>query len=98
MDSICHSAQGDLFDVQGRLRYHLPDAEKSRMFPTDPHFACSTVRSTVTAARVPDFRRNVAIRDGVCPVSGLEPLVCQAAHLVAHSKGDLVCHLYPPLN
>lgn len=104
-------AQGDLFDVEGRLinydsdlppasialRYHLSDAEKRRMFPIDPHFACSTVSSSVTTAGVPDFYRNVEIRDRACLVTGDGPSACDATHLVAHSKGDLVCHFFSHL-
>lgn len=107
MDSVCHGvvvgAQGHLFDFSGNLidydsdlpatsialRYHLSDAEKGKMFPADPHFAGSSV--TVTIARVPEFRRNVEARDGRCPVSGVGSPVCEAAHVVAHSNGDVVC-------
>ncbi|SRR5258708_7946533 len=70
--------------------YHTTDEEKSRMFPIDPKLADRTVTSSRTSTRRDDFREDVEGRDGSCVVTGDPASVCQAAHLLPHSKGDTV--------
>lgn len=101
-------AQGHLFDFAGNpinydldlptdpiaLRYHLSDDEKSRMFPADPGFARSTITSSASTSHDPNFRKEVQKRDVRCPLTEDGEILCDAVHLVAHSKNDEVCHFF----
>ena len=77
------------------LYYHISDEEKRRMFPINPNIQCTNITSSAPSTRRDHFRQGVAVRDGnQCILTGIEPDLCQAAHLLAHSKGDSVCHFY----
>ena len=49
-----------------------------------------TVTSSRTSTRRDNFRGDVEDRGGRCVVTGVPPSVCNAAHLLPHSKGDTV--------
>jgi hypothetical protein len=56
------------------------------------------ITSSVQTLRSSDFRSNVMERDGsMCVFTGTEARKCDAAHLLAKSKGDEVCSRRPPL-
>jgi len=77
------------------LYYQTSDEEKRRMFPADPNMGREQVTSSVSSIRRAQFAGEVASRDGnVCVLTGAFHPVCDAAHLVAHSKGDTVCCSY----
>jgi hypothetical protein len=76
------------------LYYHTSDAERLRMFPIDPH-GRTYVTSSVPTSRKDRFRNEVAERDGkLCVLTGFEERICDAVHLLSHSKGDKVCYFY----
>ena len=65
------------------------------MFPVDPKIARTNVTSSVATSRRAQFRSDTADRDGNrCVLTGMDELVCDAVHLLAHSKGDTVCYSY----
>jgi len=58
-------------------------------FPIDPKFADTrTMTFSRTSSRRDGFRDDVENRDGSCVVIGAHGLVCDAAHLLPHSKGN----------
>ena len=68
--------------------YHCEESERDFVFPVDPHmieddpdvFTCD-----------PQFRFEVENRDGgKCVVTGDSPLVCSAAYIVPHDRGNAV--------
>ncbi len=75
------------------LYYHTNDDEKQRIFPVDPkRMARTAVSSSVVTPRRDNFRTDTANRDGnQCVLTGSDSLICDAVHLLAHSKGDEVC-------
>ena len=76
------------------LYYHTSDEEKRRMFPTDPNIGRTNITSSVATSRRARFRDNIVERDErQCTLSNIEETYCEAVHLVAHSKGDVVCYL-----
>jgi hypothetical protein len=80
-----------LSDVSIALFYHTTDEEKRRMFPIDPELADTrTLTSCGTSMHRADFRDDVEDRDESCVVTGAPSLMCQATHLLPHSKGDTV--------
>ncbi|KAF8959530.1 hypothetical protein BDZ97DRAFT_1390100 [Flammula alnicola] len=80
------------------LYYHLSDAERRRMFPADPSIGRTHVTSSSSSeptTRMAEFRNEVAQRDGrKCVLTGLEETVCDAVHLLPHSKGDTYISTY----
>ncbi|KAI0256499.1 hypothetical protein BJV78DRAFT_1081731, partial [Lactifluus subvellereus] len=80
----------DLSVVSIDLYYRTTDEQKFRMFPLDPNLANTrTVTSSRTNTRRDDFRADVEERDGrSCVVTGAPHIMCDAAHLLPHSKGD----------
>jgi len=73
------------------LYYHTTDQEKRHIFPIDPKLADTrTVTSSGTSSRRDGFRDDVEDRDGSCVVTGVTGLLCQASHLLPHSKGSTV--------
>jgi hypothetical protein len=73
------------------LYYHTTDQEKRHIFPIDPKLADTrTVTSSGTSSRRDGFRDEVENRDEVCVVTGGPGFLCDAAHLLPHSKGDKV--------
>jgi len=76
------------------LYYHTSDEEKRRMFPTDPDIGRTNITSSVPTSRRTRFRGDVQGRDALrCVLSDIVPSLCDAVHLIAHSKGDAVCYL-----
>ena len=66
------------------------------MLPTDPDFVRENISVTHPSLCAPDFRRNVAARDGArCVLTGNSD-VCDAAHVVPVGKGDEVCRAARP--
>jgi len=81
----------ELSAVSIDLFYHTTDREKRRMFPIDPRLGDTrTVTSSWTSTRREDFRESVEGRDRSCVVTGDPAYICDAAHLLPHSKGDTV--------
>lgn len=81
----------DLSRVSINLYYHTTDEEKCQMFPIDPNLANTRiVTSSRTSVRRDKFRDDVEQRDGRCVVTGGPSYLCDAAHLLPHSKGDTV--------
>ena len=79
------------------LYYHTSDEEKRRMFPTDPNIGRTIITSSVTTSQRARFRDGVLERDERrCVLSDMAGKVCDAVHLVAHGKGDVVCYLSLP--
>ncbi len=73
------------------LYYHTTDQEKRHMFPLDPNLADTrTMTSSRTSTARDNFHGDVEGRDGSCVVTGDPGEVCDAAHLLPHSKGDTV--------
>ena len=76
------------------LYYHIPGERLPFMFPLD--FEFSNPRDVTSSAQTrgrTDFALQVRERDkGMCVVNGwrASAIHCDAAHLVAHSKGDEV--------
>jgi len=66
------------------------------MFPVDPDFGRTHVMSSVHTARGFQFYGAVADRDKrSCVLAHVLEFYCDAAHLVAHSKGhNKVCYSY----
>jgi hypothetical protein len=48
------------------------------------------VTSTAKTPHATDFRKRIVNRDRSCIVTGETADVCDAAHLIPHSKGDTV--------
>lgn len=77
------------------LYYCTSDEEKQRMFPADHYMGCERVTSSASSTRRFEFADEVAERDGsVCVLTGFGKEICDAVHLVAHSKGDKVYSSY----
>jgi hypothetical protein len=77
------------------LYYYISDDEKRRMFPVDPDIGRTHVTSSVHTARGFQFRGAVADRDKrSCVLADVLEFYCDAAHLVAHSKGHEVRYSY----
>jgi len=76
------------------LYYHTSDEERRRMFPADPNIGRTNITSSVATSGRARFRDDILERDGrQCLLSNIPEMYCEAAHLVAHSKGDAVCYL-----
>ena len=68
-------------DYDSGLYYHTTDQEKRNIFPIDPKLAnMRTVTSSGRSSR----------RDEVCVVTGGPGFLCDAPHILPHSKGDKV--------
>jgi hypothetical protein len=75
------------------LYYHTSDEEKRRMFPADPDTGHTNITASVFTRRRIRFRGDVQGRDALrCVLSDIASELCDAAHLVPHSKGDAVCY------
>jgi|SRR6267142_1825808 len=75
------------------LYYHTSDEEKRRMFPVDPNIRRTTITSSVPTSRMDQLREVVVQRDGnKCILARVPGRLCDAVHLLAHSKGDEVCY------
>ena len=78
------------------LYYHVSDAEKSFMFPTDPHLADqprtnsvhSRASTTTSSIACEEFHQALRERDTHCVAAGWGEMCCDAAHLVPHCKDD----------
>ena len=78
------------------LYYHISDAEKEQMFPTDPHLAdpprsdsVYSRRNTSTSSAPCRTRRDdLEDRDERCVATGYREQFCDSVHLVPHCKGD----------
>jgi len=71
------------------LYYHTTDEERRHVFPIDPKLAdTSTITSSLASTRRDNFRYDVEGRDGSCVLTGADALICDAAHLIPHSKGS----------
>ncbi|KJA25549.1 hypothetical protein HYPSUDRAFT_37543 [Hypholoma sublateritium FD-334 SS-4] len=82
-------------DESAVLYYHTSNEERRRMFPLDPDIGWTTTSSSGATTRRAQFRDDVAERDGMtCVLTSLPEGLCDAAHLLAHSKGDMVCFSY----
>ncbi|KAL6297954.1 hypothetical protein BKA93DRAFT_813170, partial [Sparassis latifolia] len=79
-----------LIDGNFSLYFHVTPAELSRMFPLDPYVAepyCAT--GSTTEACCDGFRDEVEGRDVRCVASDALAVMCDAAHLIGQSKGDI---------
>ncbi|KDR77129.1 hypothetical protein GALMADRAFT_1327451 [Galerina marginata CBS 339.88] len=77
------------------LYYHTSDDEKRRMFPVDPNIGRTNITSSVATSRRAQFHSAAAMRDGNrCVLTGIDEDVCDAVHLLAHSKGDTYISTY----
>ena len=75
------------------LYYHTSEEKRRRMFPVDPDIGRTRITSSVATARRAHFRDNVAERDGrTCVLTSIGEAYCDAVHLLAHRKGNEVCH------
>lgn len=73
------------------LCYVVPDERKQSMFPFDPKFLNpKALTSSATTTGCGGFRDTLECRDGTCVLTDLEPWHCDAAHIVGHSKNDVV--------
>ncbi len=78
------------------LYYHVGDAEKEHMFPTDPHLADphktnsvhSRAATTTSSIACEGFHQDLRDRDTCCLVTASDEVLCDAAHLVPHCRGD----------
>lgn len=83
--------EADAVAFERGLYYHMSNEEKVVMFPIDSSFlTAKTNTPSSQTSRLPDFREKLRSRDGSCVLTGLEPYLCDGAHLVGHSKGDKV--------
>ncbi|EAU82801.2 hypothetical protein CC1G_11318 [Coprinopsis cinerea okayama7 len=78
------------------LYYHRDNEEKKRFSPLEPRFRGTRITSSAATPWRSAFREDVARRDGgTCVLSTDHPdEVCDAVHLVAHSKGDTYIAMY----
>ena len=80
------------------LYYHVSDAERELLFPTDPHLAdtpkTSSVHSyaatTTSSVACEAFHQDLRDRDTRCLITGSEEVFCDAIHLVPHCRDDEV--------
>ena len=85
----------DLLPESINLYYHTSIQERERAFPIDHDIARTQITSSAHTDRREDFRADVVERDrGQCVLTGFEADMCDAAHLIGHSKGDDVCYPY----
>jgi hypothetical protein len=73
------------------LYYHMSAEERGRIFPIDPSIMRTRITSSVQSDRRTDFRSEVLERDREqCVLTRIHSSegVCEAAYLIAHSKGD----------
>ncbi|PIL37637.1 hypothetical protein GSI_01331 [Ganoderma sinense ZZ0214-1] len=78
------------------LYYHVSDAEKEQMFPTDPHLADppredsvhSDGNTTTSSAPCRTFHEDLVERDECCVATRWQENVCDSVHLIPHCKGD----------
>lgn len=77
--------------VTTKLYYHVLPRDRQSIFPVDLKFAEEGITSSAMSERRSGFREEVAQRDNDrCVVSGVLAPGCDAAHIVALAKGDLV--------
>ncbi|TFK17474.1 hypothetical protein FA15DRAFT_710758 [Coprinopsis marcescibilis] len=77
------------------LYYHINDQEKGRMFPVEPKNGPASTTSSVATTRRVRFRSDLSERDGgTCVLTGLTDVLCDAVHLLAHSKGNAYITMY----
>jgi hypothetical protein len=85
----------DLLAESVNLYYHTSIQERERAFPIHPDMARTRVTSSAHTDRRGGFRADVVERDrGRCVLTGFEADMCDAAHLIDHSKGDEVRYPY----
>ncbi|KAF9473591.1 hypothetical protein BDN70DRAFT_885678 [Pholiota conissans] len=70
------------------LYYHTSNEERARMFPIDPNFDRTTLTSSTHTERYHPFVETVRKRDTSCIFTNAAAEYCDAAHIIAHSKGD----------
>ncbi|KAM5542414.1 hypothetical protein V8D89_003873 [Ganoderma adspersum] len=78
------------------LYYHVSDAERELMFPTDPHLAdrpkTSSVHSfaatTTSSVACEGFHQDLRDRDTRCLITASDEVFCDAIHLVPHCRDD----------
>ncbi|KAI0245053.1 hypothetical protein BJV78DRAFT_1270029 [Lactifluus subvellereus] len=80
-----------LSSVSIDLYYHTTNEEKLCIFPLDPSLANTRIEtSSQTSMHRDNFRADVEEQDGRrCVVTSVPHNVCDAAHLLPHSKGDM---------
>ncbi len=73
------------------LYYNTNDEEKRRMFPIGPIIGRTSVpeSDSVATTRRVRFREDVAERDGVCVLSGFEPVLLRRCAPRGPSQGRL---------
>ncbi|KAI1782248.1 hypothetical protein LXA43DRAFT_906375, partial [Ganoderma leucocontextum] len=79
-----------------RLYYHVSDAEKEHMFPTDPHLAdppktnsvYSRASTTTSSVACEAFHQDLRERDTHCVAISWDEIYCDAVHLMPHCKDD----------
>lgn len=82
------------------LYYHTSIQEMERMFPIDPDITRTQITSSVLTdqssfcADVSERDREQCILTGIPSSHGLCQGLCDATHLIAHSKGNDVCNSY----
>jgi hypothetical protein len=77
------------------LYYHTSNKEQQKMFPVDPDIGNTDITSDVLTDGEVHFNDRVAERDKRhCILTDTMERFCDATHLLAHSKGDEVCHFY----
>ena len=98
-DAVDYETGDDAFpkDTSFDLYYHYSMAgmRLNNMLPIDPSFHNEGLTSSEYSTRKEDFRDAVSERDGGnCVITNDDDMWCDAAHLIAHNKGDAVYILY----
>ena len=86
----------ELLAESTNLYYHTTTQERERMFPIDPDITRTQITSSVLTD-LSGFRADISERDREqCVLTGMPSSegLCDAAHLIAHSKGNDVCFSY----
>ncbi|KAF5371991.1 hypothetical protein D9615_008140 [Tricholomella constricta] len=78
------------------LYYHTSNKERRKMFPVDPDLErTESFTSSIPTTRLAHFIDDVKERDGsTCVMTGLDEILCDAAHLLAQTKGDTYIATY----
>ncbi|KAF5371989.1 hypothetical protein D9615_008142 [Tricholomella constricta] len=87
---------GHLPSESATLYYHTSDEERRRMCPIDPDLErTESFTSSIATTRLAHFIDDVKERDGSsCVMTGLDEKLCDAAHLLAQTKGDTYISTY----
>ena len=98
LDAVDYDQTLPLEQESVHLYYHVSDAEKELMFPTDPHLADprktnsvdSRAATTTSSVGCEAFRQDLLDRDIWCLITGSDEGLCDAVHLVPHCRDDEV--------